>query len=64
VDLEYLFGWIRLLSRLPFDKVILERRDGVARCIHVQMDCEAVPRRMAFSGSTGAGVVYQPEVVA
>jgi zinc D-Ala-D-Ala carboxypeptidase len=64
VELEYLFGWMRLLSRLPFDKVILERKDGAARCIHVQMDCEAEPRRLAFSGSTGDGKVYMPEVVA
>src|SRR5947209_18436836 len=58
-DTEDLFDFIRFFSKLPFDKVILERSGGVARCVHVQFDCEAEPRREAYMGSTGAGTVYE-----
>jgi zinc D-Ala-D-Ala carboxypeptidase len=65
VDLKRAFDWMRLESRLPFDKVILESApNGTPACIHVQMDRLAPARRLAFSGSTGAGTVYRPEVVA
>lgn len=63
-SLRMVFDWMRLKSGLPFDKVILESSGGVPRCIHVQMDCGAAPRRLAYAGSTGAGTVYVPEVVA
>lgn len=53
------FDWIRLESKLPFDKVILESNSaGEPRCIHIQVDANAVPRREAYTGSTGAGTVY------
>lgn len=64
VSLQVVFDWMRLESGLPFDKVILESRGGVPRCVHVQMDCNAAPRRLAYAGSTGAGTIYVPEVVA
>lgn len=57
-SLREVFDWMRLESGLPFDKVILESSGGVARCIHVQMECGVEPRRLAYSGSTGAGTVY------
>jgi hypothetical protein len=58
------FDWIRLESGLPFDKVILETNaSGVAAAIHIQVDTAAVPRRLAYTGSTGAGTVYVPQEV-
>ncbi len=56
-----LFDWLRLESELPFDKVILERnKAGVARCVHIQVDRLSTPRRLAFTGQTGAGEAYVP----
>jgi hypothetical protein len=64
-DMRRVFNWMRLESDLPFDKVILESSaDGTPACIHVQMDRLAEPRRLAYTGSTGAGTIYRPEVVA
>lgn len=83
------FDWIRLVSGLPFDKVILEchpasvaELESVAsllnapvpvatkfalenhaltpRCIHVQLDVNAAPRRLAYIGFTGNGDLYKP----
>ncbi len=62
--LRTVFDWLRLKSELPFDKVILESSGGKPRCIHVQMDCAGKERREAFTGATGAGTNYLPEVVA
>jgi len=62
VSLQEAFDWIRLESGLNFDKVILESNSqGEPRCIHLQIDRNALPRRQAFTGSTGAGTVY-PQV--
>jgi zinc D-Ala-D-Ala carboxypeptidase len=64
-DTRRVFDWMRLESDLPFDKVILESAaDGTPACIHVQMDRVAEPRRLAYTGRTGAGTMYRPEVVA
>jgi hypothetical protein len=64
-EMRSVFDWMRLESDLPFDKVILESAaDGTPACIHVQIDRVAEPRRLAFTGNTGAGTVYRPEVVA
>jgi hypothetical protein len=53
------FDWIRLESGLPFDKVILEcNAADQPRCIHVQVDTAARPRRQAFTGYTGDGKDY------
>jgi hypothetical protein len=58
---QEVFDWIRLESELPFDKVILEHNGaGEPRCIHIQVDRTATPRRLAYTGSTGAGTVYTP----
>ena len=58
------FDWIRLESGLPFDKVILETNAaGVAAAIHIQVDTATMPRRLAYTGSTGAGTVYVPQEV-
>jgi zinc D-Ala-D-Ala carboxypeptidase len=65
VPLTELFRWIRLESKLPFDKAILEHtKDGIPRCVHLQMDMSAVPRRLAYVGETGAGQTYTPVEVA
>lgn len=59
-----LFDWLRLSSGLPFDKVILETNAaGDAVCVHVQVDRLNPPRRLAYTGSTGAGKVYVPAAV-
>jgi hypothetical protein len=64
-NMQRVFDWMRLDSDLPFDKVILESAaDGTPACIHVQMDRLAEPRRLAYTGKTGAGTTYRPEVVA
>lgn len=55
------FDWIRLQSKLPFDKVILETNpNGIPATVHIQVDRFNPPRRQAFVGSTGAGTVYTP----
>lgn len=63
-DFKTVFDWIRLWSGLPFDKVILEHNAaGLPAAIHIQVDTEAEPRRLAYTGSTGAGTVYTPAEV-
>lgn len=53
------FDWIRLQSRLPFDKVILEHNSvGADATIHIQVDRSNQPRRQAFVGGTGASHQY------
>jgi hypothetical protein len=55
------FYWICEESHLPFDKCILEHNAAnEPRCIHIQVDANATPRREAYLGATGAGVVYTP----
>lgn len=57
--LQMLFDWIRLDSRLPFDKVILEKNSqGKPACVHLQTDLKNPPRREAYIGSTGAATDY------
>lgn len=59
--IQGLFNWIRLSSGLPFDKAILEyNKDGLPACVHLQINSAARPRRLAYTGSTGAGVDYTP----
>lgn len=59
VNLRDTFDWIRLKSKLGFDKVILEHdKNGVPRCIHVQLDIFSEPRRQAFEGETGNATSY------
>ena len=58
---QSLFDWIRLDSGLPFDKAILEvNAASVAACVHIQIDRSSKPRRLAYTGRTGAGTVYTP----
>jgi hypothetical protein len=60
-DYQTVFNWVRLQSGLGFDKVILEfGSDGTPQCIHLQVDSAVTPRRLAYTGSTGAGTVYTP----
>jgi hypothetical protein len=55
------FDWIRLESGLEFDKVILEKNAAEEpRCIHVQVDKQAAPRRQAYVGYLGASEDYVP----
>ena len=61
---QELFDWIRLASRLPFDKVILETdASGTPACVHLQVDRAVPPRRLAYTGNTGAGTAYIPQQV-
>lgn len=63
-DYATVFNWIRLWSGLPFDKVILEHNaQEQPQAIHIQVDTLAHPRRLAYTGSTGAGTVYIPVAV-
>jgi hypothetical protein len=65
VPLTELFRWIRLESKLKFDKVILEHSfDGIPRCVHLQVDVELPYRRLAYVGLTGDGKTYTPVEVA
>ena len=60
-EYQTVFDWIRLWSGLPFDKVILESNSaGSPAAIHIQVDTVAAPRRLAYTGSTGAGTSYMP----
>jgi len=50
-DLQQVFDWIRLESKLPFDQVIREHGSGRGGdCIHISY--RAVPRRVAMVGAT------------
>jgi len=50
-DLQQVFDWIRLESKLPFDQVIREHGSGRGGdCIHISYRAE--PRRMAMVGAT------------
>jgi hypothetical protein len=53
------FDWIRLYSKLPFDKVILESNAaGQPANVHLQVDRNNPPRREAFVGGTGNSQHY------
>jgi zinc D-Ala-D-Ala carboxypeptidase len=53
------FDWIRLTSKLAFDKVILETNlAGHPANIHLQVDRNNAPRRQAFIGGTGNSAHY------
>lgn len=53
------FDWLRLQSKLPFDKIILEHNaTGADATVHIQVDRNATPRRQSFLGGTGASTVY------
>lgn len=61
IDLRSSFDWIRLESKLPFDKCILETdSSGIPRCIHIQVSRSETPRRLAYIGNVGAGTAYVP----
>jgi hypothetical protein len=42
-----------MISGLPFDKAILEHRNGVPEIIHIQIDRLNQPRRRAYIGGVG-----------
>lgn len=60
ISVQETFDWLRLESRLPFDKVILEHQDGVPTIIHLQATVKSEPRRLAYVGETGDGREYRP----
>lgn len=61
ISIRDTFDYIRSLSGLPFDKVILEHDStGAPATVHIQIDRNVPPRRQAFVGSTGAGTIYLP----
>lgn len=63
VSLVKVFDWLRLESKLPFDKVILENNGGVPRCIHIQIARNTPPRRQGYIGGTGDSKSYQMVIV-
>lgn len=57
--LPELFDWLRLESGLQFDKVILETNEqDEPACVHIQIDRLNPPRRLAYTGRTGAATNY------
>lgn len=53
------FDWLRLTSKLPFDKIILESNAaGIPAAIHIQVDRNGPPRRESFVGGTGNSKHY------
>lgn len=52
------FKWLCLESGLPFDKAIMEHVGDVPHIIHVQIDVNNAPRRLAYVGETGAATTY------
>lgn len=56
-----LFDWLRLESALPFDRVILESRDGAPTVVHIQAFAGDRSKRcrLAFVGVTGACECYR-----
>jgi hypothetical protein len=61
VTIPALFDWLRLESKLSFDKVIMEMNTAeVPACVHIQVDRLNPSRRQAFIGHTGAATVYTP----
>jgi len=67
VPVQDVFDWIRLESKLPFDKVILERgvdnNSEADDCVHIQTTFETQPRRLAFTGGTHGRSKYTPAEV-
>lgn len=60
-SIPQLFDWLRLESKLPFDKVVMETNAaGIPACVHIQTDRLKTPRRQAFVGHTGAATQYVP----
>ena len=59
-----MFDWLRLERGLSFDKVILEYDEhGFAATVHIQVDQNNLPRRQAFTGSTGNADDYVAQQV-
>lgn len=59
ISVVTVFDWIRLISGLPFDKVILEKKYGVPVIVHLQYDRFTKPERRAFIGGTGDSHNYE-----
>lgn len=65
-NVERVFDWLRLESKLPFDKVILEvdKETGKPEVIHIQADPELTRPRTAWRGQThGTGTYTEVECV-
>lgn len=58
-ELDEVFRWIRLESKLPFDQVIREHssKPGGGECIHISY--RLIPRRVAMVGGTHNSTGYQ-----
>jgi len=64
VPLPELFGWLRLESGLRFDKVLSESNaQDEPACVHIQIDRLKPPRRVAYTGGTGAATNYTKQEV-
>lgn len=53
IPVTQVFLWLRMVSGLPFDKAILEHKNGVPEIIHIQTDRFNPPRRKAYMGGVG-----------
>lgn len=64
-DIVMVFDWLRLESRLPFDKVIIEfSLRGIPQIIHIQADPTLQRPRTAYLGKThGKGSYTQVKCV-
>jgi zinc D-Ala-D-Ala carboxypeptidase len=59
-DPESIFNWVRLMSHLPFDQVILEYEKGIPACVHISYDSDLqAQRRMALVGETNGTGSYR-----
>lgn len=64
IAVTLVFNWIRAVSGLKFDKVILEYDGEFPDVVHVQIDRLVAPRRLAYIGGVGNAHDYVPvEVV-
>lgn len=56
---QQVFDWIRLESKLQFDKIILEHNSsGENAALHIQVDRNNTPRHQSYIGGTGNSQQY------
>jgi hypothetical protein len=63
-NLREVFNWIRLISKIKVDQVILEFQNGLPSIIHVSTNRDKLPRQMALTGQTfGKGPYSKVEFI-
>lgn len=58
VDVFILFEWLRGCGKVPFDRIILEEKNGVPVIIHLQYRKMNGRKRRAFIGNVGDSKSY------